>query len=205
MPYPESIQKLIEYFTKLPGVGPRAAGRFVFALLKQEPEFLQNFGKALSDLPSRVGTCRECFLSIEKSQHHTEDLCRFCNHTGREKSLIMVLEKESDLNAVEKSNLFKGRYHVLGGTLSPLDPQSTKKLKIRELYNRIQNLKSDPKTEVILATNPTPEGDITANYIEKILEPLAVKVTRLGRGITSGSELEYVDETTIRNALNNRK
>ena len=118
----------------------------------------------------------------------------------------MVVEKESDLLSVERSGNYKGLYHVLGGVVSLLDSESTKKLTMLELYTRVSSAKkSDSALEIILATNPTPEGDVTANYIERILEPLTVAITRLGRGITAGSELEYIDETTMLNALKNRK
>lgn len=205
--YPPPIQKLIDYFAKLPGIGPRAAGRFVFSLLKEDPSFLKEFGKAIANLPRAVGQCRQCFRSVGTSNTAPENLiCSLCSNKNRTPHTIMALEKESDLLMVEKSGSFQGLYHVLGGTVSPLDPESPKKLKIKELYERVAaQKKENKKLEVILATNPTPEGDMTANYIERVLEPLAVTVTRLGRGITAGSELEYLDESTIRNSLINRK
>ncbi len=205
MVYPQSIQKLIEYFTRLPGIGPRAAGRFVFALLKEDPEFLKEFGIALSSLPSSVGQCAQCFTIVERDTK-LEKLCAICANKNRNHSILMVVEKESDLLSVERSGNYKGLYHILGGVVSLLDSESTKKLTLRELYTRVSNAKkNDPALEVILATNPTPEGDVTANYIERILEPLTITITRLGRGITAGSELEYIDETTMQNALKNRK
>ena len=229
--YPKSVQKLIEFFAKLPGVGPRAAGRYVFALLKEEPQFVKEFGITLANLPSTVGICSECCMSIEQEKENitgynvtpslgrnvnkapisllarrNKNLCAFCANKNRNRTVVMVVEKESDLATVEKTGMFQGLYHVLGGTLSPLDNDSAKKIKIRELYNRVaEQKKSLPDLEVILATNPTLEGDVTANYIERILEPLKVKLTRLGRGITAGSELEYLDDTTVMHALKNRK
>ncbi len=201
--YPKPIQKLIEYFAHLPGIGPRAAGRFVFALLKEDPEFLKEFGAALSNLNAAVGTCAQCFKTIEAGNG---TLCVFCSNKNRNPALIMVLEKESDLLMVEKSGSYQGLYHILGGTISPLDSASSKKLTVKQLYDRVQAQKAKtPELEIILATNPTPEGDSTANYVERTLEPLQATITRLGRGITAGSELEYIDETTIMNALKNRK
>lgn len=203
--YPKPIQKLIEYFSKLPGVGPRAAGRYVFSLMKESPEFVKEFGIALANLPSSVSSCEECFRSIEKANSNGA-LCAFCGNPSRVKNSIMVLEKESDLLAIEKTGTFQGLYHVLGGTLSPLEQDSAKKLRIKELYNRIaERKKTIPDMEIILATNPTPEGDMTANYIQRVLEPLQVSITRLGRGITAGSELEYLDDSTVMHALKNRK
>ncbi|MEK7636707.1 MAG: recombination mediator RecR [Patescibacteria group bacterium] len=203
--YPQSIQKLIEYFTRIPGIGPRAAGRFVFFLLKEDPEFLKEFGTTLASLSSSIGQCAKCFTAVERDEK-TEKLCALCANKNRNHSMIMVVEKESDLLSVERSGSYKGLYHVLGGVVSLMDSESTKKLTLRELYARASNAKkNDPSLEIILATNPTPEGDVTANYIERILEPLAITLTRLGRGITAGSELEYIDETTMLNALKNRK
>lgn len=203
--YPKPILQLIEYFTRLPGVGPRAAGRFVFSLLKENPSFVKEFGEALSVLPSAVTTCENCFRTIEQKKS-ANGRCVFCSDKNRNSSIVMVIEKESDLAAAEKSGAYRGLYHVLGGTLSMLDNESPKKLKIKELYARLAEAKKTrPELEVILATNPTPEGDVTANYIERVLEPLSIQMTRLGRGITSGSELEYIDEITMQNALKNRK
>lgn len=202
--YPKPIQKLIEHFSTLPGIGPRAAGRFVFALLKSEPEFLKEFGNSIANLSGAISLCAQCFKSIERDAE--KPLCEFCANTHRIPHQIMVLEKEADLASIEKSGTFRGLYHILGGTLSALDSESPKKLKIRELYNRAADIKKRaPELEMILATNPTPEGDMTANYIERVMEPLGIKITRLGRGITAGSELEYVDETTIIHAMKNRK
>lgn len=203
--YPKPIQQLIEYFTRLPGIGPRAAGRFVFALLKEDPELVKDFGETLASLPQTVIACGECFRAVEKNPP-TDKICDLCQNNQRNQAMLMVVEKDSDFLNIEKNRFYNGLYHVLGGTISALDTESTKKLKIKELYDRVRAKKSAlPQLEIILATNPTPEGDNTANYLEKILEPLIVKITRLGRGITAGSELEYLDETTMRNALKNRK
>lgn len=202
--YPKPIQQLIDYFATLPGIGPRAAGRFVFALLKQDPEFLKGFGASIANLPASVALCSQCFKSIENTDE--AKLCIYCGNKNRAQNLIMILEKEADLASIEKSGTFQGLYHILGGTVSVLDNESPKKLRMRELYARVaSSKKTTPHIEIILATNPTPDGDMTANYIERILEPLAVTITRLGRGITAGSELEYADETTIAHALKNRK
>ena len=126
----KSIQQLIEYFTALPGVGPRAAGRFVFALMKKDPQFVKEFGTALATLPSAIAECALCFRSIER---HTAKggRCGFCADATRNQSTIMVVEKESDCATAEKSGVYRGLYHVLGGTLMPLDPYSPKQLKIK--------------------------------------------------------------------------
>lgn len=205
--YPKPIQKLIDCFSKLPGVGPRAAGRFVFTLLREDPNFVKDFGAALTALPQTIIACSRCFRSIEKAHGEiSEKQCSLCADGKRNPASVMVVEKEADMLTVEKSGKYQGLYHVLGGILSPLDKDSAKKLRIRELYDRIFADKGEHQSlEIILATNPTPEGDMTANYIERVLEPLGVAITRLGRGITAGSELEYLDDTTVMHALKNRK
>ena len=209
--YPEPIQQLITLLTKLPGIGPRQATRFAFFLFRQDDAYIKSLAFALENMKASVGFCRQCFRTMERTEQN-QQLCNFCRDPKRDPGLIAVIEKESDLQNIERTNDFHGVYHVLGGLISPLDPESPKRLHLRELYTRIKILLEQQKnSEIILATGATTEGDTTALYIEQILKPLQehslekLKTTRLARGLSLGSELEYADEVTLRNALTNRR
>lgn len=206
--YPKPIQKLIELFTKLPGIGPRQAARFAFFALKEKEWFGGELTAALIDLKRDVTFCGQCFRSIENTNG---SLCSFCRDPRRAPELIAVVERESDMQNLERTGAFSGQYHVLNGVVAPLDSTSPARLHLKELHARIKKYLDEKGTcEVVLATNTTTEGDTTALYIERILEPLkkhfaGLKVSRLGRGLSFGSELEYADEMTLRNAFTNRK
>ncbi len=206
--YPKSIKVLIDLFTKFPSVGPRQASRFAFFVLKQNGGYLAELRDALKNLQEKVVFCSQCFRSMEANGQN--GLCSLCADNKRDISIIAVVEKESDMQNLEKTGAYTGLYHVLGGTISPLDADSPKKIHLKELYERVKNkLEAKQKCEIVLATNPTTEGDTTALYIERVLAPLqnhfqGFKVSRLGRGLSLGSELEHVDETTLKNALKNR-
>ncbi len=208
--YPAPIQKLIELFGKFPGIGPRQAGRFAFFMLKDRNGFIEDLRSALKEVQDKIGACEQCFRTMER-ENETTRMCGFCRDGRRDRALIAVIEKESDMQNVEKTGAYHGLYHVLGGVISPLDSESPKKIRLRELYARVEKaLASGEACEVILATNPTTEGDTTALYIERVIAPLQtvhpqLAVSRLGRGLSLGSELEYADEVTIKNALQNRK
>ncbi|QQG45325.1 MAG: recombination protein RecR [Candidatus Sungiibacteriota bacterium] len=210
MIYPKPVQNLIALFTKLPGIGPRQAARFSFFILKENNSFLQNLISALQEAGKKVSVCGQCFRTVERSDD-APLLCVFCKDSRREKTIIAVVEKESDMQELEKTSAYHGLYHVLGGVISPLDPESPKRLHLKTLHERVRTLLgTNPEVEVILATNSTTEGDTTALYLERILEPLknqhqGLKISRLGRGLSLGSELEYADEVTLKNALTNRK
>lgn len=205
---PKQIQRLIELFTKFPGIGPRQASRFVFFLLRANGTFLSDLITALKDIGS-VNFCAQCYRSTERATEG--QLCSFCRDGKREKTLVAIVEKESDLQNLEKTSAFRGLYHVLGGLVSPLDSDSPRRLHLKELFMRTKEfLEKENSGEIILATNATAEGDTTALYIERILAPLKeqypeLKISRLGRGLSLGSELEYADEITLKNALTNRK
>jgi len=160
-------------------------------------------------LQKEVGFCKRCYRSTEVK--NVEMLCDICSNSKRLAHLIAVIEKESDMQNLEKTGSFQGQYHVLGGVINPLDSDSPRRLHLKSLYERIQQtLATQQKCEVILATNPTTEGDTTALYIERILSSLkntnpSLSISRLGRGLSLGSELEHVDEMTLRNAFINRK
>lgn len=190
------FDKLIELFLKFPGIGPRQAKRFAFFLAAQDDIFLKNLISALSEIKKEVKQCKSCF----RFSGTTDTDCKICSDKNRE-NLVMVVEKDVDLENINKSGVYGGKYFVLGGTLS-LSQSNESSLRFKELFEKIKNEKP---LEVIVATSATVEGDNTARYIKKILEPLNIKTTRLGRGLSTGTELEYSDDDTIASALSNRK
>lgn len=198
--YPKTIQNFIEKFSRLPGIGPRQAARLAFWLLNGTKETRQNLKKALDDLDKNARTCELCHYVIENDEN---DKCHFCDNPARDHTTVCVVEKETDLATIEKSDVYKGLYHVLGGLFSALDTAVPKNLKMPELIKRIEN--SAQTEEIILALSPTHEGDLTAYYLEKLLRPLKIKVTRLGRGLPYGSDVEFADAKTLSGALESRK
>jgi recombination protein RecR len=193
--YPPSIQKLIEIFSKFPGVGKRTAARFVFFILENKEKIVEELKATLLELKEKIKYCQFCQRAFEGKN----DLCEICSDKGRDKNTICVVEKDSDLEAIEKTKIYKGKYFVLGGTLSGFKDKE-KKLRIKELKLL---LKSYPEIEeVIIALNFTPEGQITALYLEKILKKFPhLKITRISKGLPSGGELEYADEETLSFAI----
>lgn len=209
--YPKQIQKLIDLFSKFPGIGPRQATRFAFFVLKEKNPFIGELCTALQEAEEKIGICDTCFRMMERENGSVRS-CPICKDPRRETHIIAVVEKESDMRNIEQTGAYHGLYHVLGGVISPLDIDSPKRIRLRELYDRVETrlLAAENPCEVILATNPTTEGDTTSRYIERILAPLQTNhphltISRLGRGLSLGSELEYVDEVTLKNALTNRK
>ena len=212
--FSKPIQNLVGFFLKFPGVGPKQATRFVFYLLREDPAQMQALAEAVSKLHSEVKLCNWCYKTYDSNHVGSAagaGLCELCRNDRRRAKTIMVVEKEVDLENVERTGKFDGLYHVLGGTISPLDSAAPARLRLKELFERVRGLGADGgEVEVILATNPTTEGDATALYLERVFAPLknhypGFKISRLGRGLTTGSELEYSDEITITNALLNRK
>lgn len=208
--YPNSIQRLIDLFTKFPGIGPRQATRFVFFMLKNRA-FIPELQTALADMDKKISFCAFCYRALEQNGESKIAHCPLCRDSKRNIQQVAVVEKEADLQNLEKTGSYSGLYHVLGGLIAPLDPNSPKGLHLKELYERIKTaLEKEKICEVVLATSTTTEGDMTALYIERILAPLKnqfpeFKISRLGRGLSLGSELEYADEVTLKNALTNRK
>ena len=205
------IQKLIGLFTDFPTVGPRTAKRFVFYLLSLPKQSTDELVKTLIQLKEKIRICSFC-------QNYFEDdgfsLCSICRDKTRQRHLLCVVEKESDLESVEKTHKYKGLYFVLGGTVSRLRKEEMKKLKTKELEERIKNpkkfgLEAAGFKEIILAFNPTTEGESTILYLERLLKPLvtekAIKISRLAIGLPIGAELEYADEETLSSALEGRK
>ena len=190
----DSIDKLIQQFSKLPGIGPKTAQRLAFFILKMKKEEAKDLAQAILDVKEKIRYCSICYNLTE------EDPCRICKNKKKDRSVICVVEEANDVVAIEKTGQYDGLYHVLGGVLSPLDNIGPEDLKIKELLNR---LKQEVK-EVILATNPSTEGEATAVYLSKLIKPLGVKVTRIARGLPSGGALEYADVSTLANAIEGR-
>jgi recombination protein RecR len=193
---PSSVERLIEELGKLPGVGPRTAERLAFHLLKTEPARAAALGAAVDGLHAGVRSCRICHNFAES------DECAVCSATGRERGVIAVVEEPFDVVAIEKTGQFHGLYHVLGGVISPIDGVSPERLEISSLIARVNSGEVD---EVILATNPSLEGESTAMYIRGQLESAGVKLTRLARGLPVGGDLEYADQITLGRALQGRQ
>jgi len=193
--FPKSFQKLINHFSTLPSVGPKMAERLVLHLFKQDQEKLDDFANTLKELKSKISFCSECFNISENG------LCSICQDKKRDRSLICAVEEPLDVIAIEKTRLMRGLYHVIGGTISaPVDKIND--LKIKELINR---LKKDEIREVMIATNPTTDGEATALYLARLIRPLNIKITRLARGLPTGGDIEYADEATLCGAIEGRK
>jgi len=198
--FPEPIQKLIDQLSKLPDMGPRAASRLAFFLINQEQKDLDDLSSLIKDLKTKIHLCSQCF-NITSNDNQ---LCPICQDPKRDKEIICLVENVLNVIPLEKTKQYHGLYHVLGGLISPTDGIGPENLKIKELTARIKN-NQPPIKEVIFALNPTTEGDTTLLYIERLLKPLNIKISRLGRGLSTGSDLEYIDENTLTNALLGRK
>lgn len=193
---PQSVAQLIEEFAKLPGVGPRTAERLTFHLLRANSGHEARLGQALLDLRQQLMICDRCHNFSEATQ------CVICAHPGRNSQLLTVVEEPLDVVAIEKTGLYQGLYHVLGGVISPIDGVGPSQLNIQQLVDRITAGGID---EVVLATNPNTEGEATALYIRKQLEGQGVTVSRLARGLPVGGDLEYADQITLGRALQERQ
>jgi len=192
---PQTVARLIDEFSRLPGVGPKTASRLTYFLLRQPPEQSRALAEALIEMKERTRFCSICYNITE------DDPCPICHDENRQTGAICVVEEPLDVLALERTREFKGRYHVLHGAISPVDDIGPDDLRIRELVERAK----DPAVrEIILATNPSLEGEATAMYLQKQLLPLGVRVTRLARGLPVGGDLEYADETTLIRALQGR-
>jgi recombination protein RecR len=193
---PSSVERLITELGKLPGVGPRTAERLAFHLLKSDPARSAALGAAAQTLHSGVRSCQTCFNFSEGSQ------CQICESPKRSHSMIAVVEEPFDVVAIEKTGTYQGIYHVLGGVISPIDGIGPERLEVASLIERV---KSGGVQEVILATNPSLEGESTAMYIRAQLESLPITLTRLARGLPVGGDLEYADQITLGRALEGRQ
>lgn len=193
---PENIQNLIDEFAKLPGIGPKTAQRLTFYLLRSNDDNSIKLGNAALNLKTELKVCNNC------CNFSVDDLCPICQSTSRENSTICVVGEPLDIIAIEKTGIFHGQYHVLGGIISPVEGIGPDDLFVAELVKRV---KENEINEIILATNPNLEGETTALYIQKILEPYKIKITRLAHGLPVGGDLEYADEITLSRALEGRR
>jgi len=196
----QAIETLIEEFAKLPGIGKKTAQRLALHVLREKKEDVELLAKALMDAKEIVVYCSECQNMTDK--HHNP--CSICTSQKRNRSMLCIVESPSDVIAFEKTNQYTGLYHVLHGVISPLDGIGPDDLKLKELLARLSAAGSQSIKEIILALNPTVEGETTVLYLSKLLKPLGLKVSRIARGIPIGSELEYTDEATLTRALEGR-
>ena len=193
--YPEPMGRLIAEFTKMPGIGPKSAQRLAFYVLQASDSEIKGLIDALQETKKKVGYCSNCFnISVE-------DPCEICGDENRDRTKICVVALSQDLIAIEKTREYNGHYHVLGGVISPLDGIGPENLRIKELLKR---LTKDVK-EVILALNPTVEGEATVIYLTKLLKPLGVKMTRIAYGLPVGSDIDYADEVTLTKSFEGRR
>ncbi len=212
MDLPKPIKDFVNIFSKLPGMGPRQTTRLAFWLLHQKKESQNNFYHAFVDLFSKTQICPNCFFITEIEQGKkslSNKLCKICNNLQRDKSIICVVEKETDLLSIEKTNKYHGIYHVLGRLLSEIDENKKLRITIPQLLLRIKKTQSSNQQvkEVILALSPTSEGNLTTYSLEKSIKDLddKIKITRLARGLPQGGEVEFADAETLTNALEGRK
>ncbi len=196
MIYPKSVATLIEQFQKFPSVGPKSAQRMAFYLLRMPQNEVEKFAQAIIDAKANTRTCEVCFnLS-------TDSPCSICASSGRDKSTICVVAETKDLIAVEKTNEYKGLYHVLQGLISPMDGIGADDIRIKELLTRLTD---DGVKEIILALNPSVEGEATSLYLGKLIKPFGITVSRLAFGLPAGADLEYADEITLARAIEGRR
>lgn len=197
--YSPSIQKLIDAFSKFPTVGPRTAARFAFYLIKKSKKDVEEIVKLIFDLKEKIKMCPNCFNPFEGDGN----ICSICSDKKRDKSLLCVVSTEIDCQTIEKTKKYQGLYFVLGGVLSSFKKSKFENIRVKELEEKIKNNREIK--EVILALNPTTEGEATLLYLERVLKKFDIKITHLARGIPVGGELEYADEETLSSALENRK
>jgi len=195
---PESLQNLIFSLERLPGIGPKTASRLAFHLLRAPDDLAAGLSEALAELKTKTAFCGQCFHITSVGRER----CEICDSPERDETLVCVVEEPLDVLALERTGAYKGKYHVLQGVLSPIEGVGPDDLKIRQLLERV---KLGKITEVILATNPSMEGDATAQYLQKLLQPFGVHVTRLARGLPVGGDLEYADQNTLMRALTGRQ
>lgn len=194
--YEGIVQDLIDEFAKLPGVGPKGATRIAFYLLNSDNSDVDRLAEVLREVKEKVRFCKDCYNVAQN------ELCRICADNRRDQASICVVEEPKDVLAVERTREFRGRYHVLGGAISPIDGIGPDDLRIKELMTRL----SDGNiTEIILATDPNLEGEATATYLARLISPLGLKVTRLASGLPVGGDLEYADEITLGRAFEGRR
>jgi recombination protein RecR len=202
-----AIQKLTELFSKFPGIGPRQSKRFVYFLLSQNNSYIQELVREIEELKKESIMCDSCFRFFAKNGGKTR-LCNICSNTERDQSKLMIVSQDVDLENIERTGAYDGLYLVLGGTVPVLDKEPDKKIRTKGLVDTITARAGEKLSEIILAMNANIEGENTGEYIEEKIKPLVekhkLKISKLGRGLSTGSELEYSDSDTIANALKNR-
>ena len=196
MEYAKPLAKLVGEFEKLPGIGPKSAQRLAFHILRMSEDNAQGLASAIIEVKHSIKLCPVCY------NYTDQERCDICSDAKRDRSLLCVVAEPRDVVAMEKTNEFRGVYHVLGGVISPMDGIGPEMLKIRELVNRVNE---DEVREVVLATNPTIEGDTTSMYVAGLLKPLGVKVTRIAHGMPVGGDMDYADQATLIQALQWRR
>lgn len=196
MIYPKSIATLIEHFQKFPSIGPKSAQRMAFYLLRMPISEVEKFAQSMIDAKQNTKTCEICFNLSASSP------CEICSSSSRDKSTICVVAETKDLIAIEKTNEYKGLYHVLQGLISPMDGIGADDIRIKELLNRLTD---DNVKEVILALSPSVEGEATSLYLNKLIKPFGIKISRIAFGLPVGADLEYADEITIAKAIEGRR
>jgi recombination protein RecR len=194
--YPEPIAKLIESFSRLPGIGPKTAARLAFFVLRMKEEDVIDFAKALVNVKRNLTYCSVCCNITDT------DPCRICSDKSRDASVICVVQEPRDLVAMERTREYNGQYHVLNGAISPMDGVGPDDIRITELVRRLSDERVE---EMILATNPNIEGEATAMYLSRLVKPFGIKVTRIAHGLPVGGDLEYADEVTLSKALEGRR
>jgi recombination protein RecR len=193
--HPPPLENLIRQLSKLPGIGQKSAARVALFILKSDRELAENLAKALIDIKEKIRLCSVCYNLTD------DDPCAICRDENRSNGVVCVVEGPGDQLAVEESGVYKGRYHILHGVLSPLDGVGPEDLRVTELLSRIEK---EGFKEVILATNPTAEGEATASYLAKLMAPKGLKITRIALGVPMGGDLKYMDAMTLQHALKSR-
>ncbi len=200
------FEDLEEMFRMLPGIGPKQAKRFAYFLARQSPSFLSKLGQHIEDLKENIAVCHECFRIFSKNRGQEKVVCRTCLDTSRDRSTLLVVPRDSDFLHIESSGAYKGIYFLMGNTLSVLDEAPEKKIRLRELHAHIKKL-APTLSEIILASDLTPDGDYTIEWLSQELKKNFphLKISSLGRGLSTGTELEYADPETLKNAILGRK
>lgn len=202
----DSIEKLAEYFKEFPGIGERQAKRFVYFLMSRNSNYSENLSRLITDLKKEISQCKECFRFFNLNKINHSLVCELCNDPKRDSAILLVVEKDSDLESVRKSRLYNGMYFVLGGLVPIIEKNTPSQIRLNELKEKIKNASF---TEIILAFSISPQGDHTDFYIRSQLKDITdqknIKMSSLGRGLSTGTEIEYSDNETIKNALKNRQ
>lgn len=204
----DTNEKLTEIFKNFPGIGERQAKRFVYFLMSQNNDYNQSLAKLIVDLKKEVSQCAECFRFFNVFKNGQQNICEICTNPHTDKSMLMILEKDSDLESVRKSKAYTGKYFIIGGLVPIVEKNTNKKIRIDEL-KKICEMRSNDLKEIILAFSLSPQGDHTDFYIRSVIESICeknnIKISSLGRGLSTGTELEYSDNDTLKNALKNRQ